>query len=224
MELARMVPKSAFFAYESMKEQAKMIATLMALTMATTAFSGATAKDAGEWLSPTEFPFKAFHGNELSGIRVALTVDAGGRPVRCQVTRSSGFEEMDENTCTAAMRSARFTPARDAQGNPVPALWTTGARWTVDEIGNNNLVEINSDMIVSARAVPAGEARLVTIDRLIGGDARVEGCTVRTSSGAAEIDALACESAMQQPTPQVITAEGPAPRAVATQTLVFVRP
>lgn len=52
---------------------------------------------------------------------VALQVSAQGRVTACRVYRSSGFPESDAKVCELAYDQIRFEPARDAQGNPVPA-------------------------------------------------------------------------------------------------------
>ncbi|MBY6218662.1 TonB family protein [Qipengyuania aquimaris] len=52
---------------------------------------------------------------------VRLTVNAQGRVTACSVYRPSPFPETDAVVCRLSYEQIRFEPARDAQGNPVPA-------------------------------------------------------------------------------------------------------
>lgn len=52
---------------------------------------------------------------------VRLMVSAEGRVTSCSIYRASPFPETDAVVCRLAYDQIRFDPARDAQGNPVPA-------------------------------------------------------------------------------------------------------
>ena len=52
---------------------------------------------------------------------VRLQVSAQGRVTACSVYRASPFPETDARVCELSYNQIRFEPARDAQGNPVPA-------------------------------------------------------------------------------------------------------
>ena len=51
-------------------------------------------------------------------VSVVLTIDPGGRVVRCGIQQSPS-NELSEATCNILRRRSRFTPATDASGNPV---------------------------------------------------------------------------------------------------------
>ncbi len=57
------------------------------------------------------------------GVRVTITID--GRVDSCSVTSSSGSPDLDEAACDGMTRYARFNPARDAEGNPMPGSYST---------------------------------------------------------------------------------------------------
>jgi TonB family protein len=61
--------------------------------------------------------------------RFELTVAADGRPVSCSVTTSSGHADLDSNACKAFLRRARFSPAKDAQGNPIAGRYRGAVTW-----------------------------------------------------------------------------------------------
>jgi len=51
--------------------------------------------------------------------QASLTIGTDGRVVSCTITRSTGNSALDSATCNVLRRRARFTPARDSNGNPV---------------------------------------------------------------------------------------------------------
>jgi hypothetical protein len=60
-----------------------------------------------------------------------LDVAANGRATACRITAGSGSAVVDRTTCDAARRRARFTPARDADGNPVASRYGARLSWSV---------------------------------------------------------------------------------------------
>ncbi|MBA4765250.1 MAG: hypothetical protein H2048_07190 [Erythrobacter sp.] len=54
---------------------------------------------------------------------VRLAVSAEGRVTACSVHRPSPFPETDAVVCRLSYDQIRFEPARDTQGNPVPAIF-----------------------------------------------------------------------------------------------------
>ena len=76
--------------------------------------------DAGYWITSDDYPALALQ-NELQGkVRIELAIDSNGKVSRCTVTQSSGAPLLDETTCELGRTRARFRPARDDLGRPVP--------------------------------------------------------------------------------------------------------
>jgi protein TonB len=48
----------------------------------------------------------------------SLTIGPDGRVTNCSIVRSTGNSALDSATCNIIRRRARFTPARDSNGNP----------------------------------------------------------------------------------------------------------
>ena len=67
----------------------------------------------------------------MTGFR--LTVGTDGRVSECSVTSSSGSSTLDAATCKLITRRARFTPAKDADGNPVTDTYSNRIRWQIPE-------------------------------------------------------------------------------------------
>lgn len=61
--------------------------------------------------------------------RFEMVVNAEGRPRSCTITVSSGKVALDEATCNAFMKRARFTPAKDASGQPVAGRYRGNVTW-----------------------------------------------------------------------------------------------
>ena len=68
------------------------------------------------YITPLEYPAGANGAQGTVGFQ--LTIDPAGRVIGCAVTRSSGSRVLDEATCRLLQRRARYTPARDSNGNP----------------------------------------------------------------------------------------------------------
>jgi protein TonB len=67
-----------------------------------------------------DYPARAMRGGEEGRVGYHLDISPGGRVTSCTIRRSSGSAALDENTCRIVSRRARFTPARDTEGNAVP--------------------------------------------------------------------------------------------------------
>jgi hypothetical protein len=95
------------------------------------ASAGAAPAKAPELLHPGEANWHMKYPNVLllnliSGIaEVRMTVDEKGRARDCVVQVSTWAPQFGTDSCAALKLVARFEPARDAQGNPVKALFRT---------------------------------------------------------------------------------------------------
>ncbi len=61
---------------------------------------------------------------QLGGfVRFRLLIDRNGRPINCTITLPSGPKEYIELACQTLMRRLRFSPALDAQGQPIASFY-----------------------------------------------------------------------------------------------------
>jgi protein TonB len=67
-----------------------------------------------------DYPASARARGEQGWVAFALQVGADGRVHGCAITGSSGSAVLDATTCSLLRRRARFTPARDSNGQPAP--------------------------------------------------------------------------------------------------------
>jgi hypothetical protein len=64
---------------------------------------------------------------------VGFDVTPERRAVTCRIVESSGSRLLDLRTCQAMIVRARFTPARDAAGNPAPDTVAARVIWVLPE-------------------------------------------------------------------------------------------
>lgn len=65
---------------------------------------------------------------ESGSVSFKLMIDAQGIPQSCEITKSSGSENIDRLTCRLAVSRARFTPAR-RDGKPEPGSYFDDVHW-----------------------------------------------------------------------------------------------
>jgi len=84
--------------------------------------------------SADDYPADAMQAGAEGTAVVDLRIDAGGRPRSCRIVQSSGNQSLDLATCRIMLIRARFTPARDSNGNPVEDTFRTPPiRWQLVE-------------------------------------------------------------------------------------------
>ena len=76
-----------------------------------------------------DYPPRAFERREQGQVFFELTVGPAGRVTACRVTCSSGSTELDNATCRIMRKRARFVPARDSDGRPVPDTVASSLIW-----------------------------------------------------------------------------------------------
>jgi protein TonB len=67
--------------------------------------------------SADDYPASAVAAGAEGTVRASLTIGPDGRVTGCNVTQSSGNGALDSATCNILRRRAKFTPARDSNGN-----------------------------------------------------------------------------------------------------------
>jgi protein TonB len=81
------------------------------------------------YISPDDYPAAALGSGAQGIVRFTLTIDPSGRVVGCNITHSSGSSVLDMATCQIMRRRARYTPARDSNGNPVAGTIEQQVEW-----------------------------------------------------------------------------------------------
>jgi protein TonB len=75
--------------------------------------------------SADDYPASASAAEASGTAQATLTIGADGRVVACNLIRSTGNGALDSATCNILRRRAKFTPARDSNGNATTDTITT---------------------------------------------------------------------------------------------------
>jgi protein TonB len=83
--------------------------------------------------STDDYPSSAASAGAEGTAQATLTISAQGRVVGCNLIRSTGNSALDAATCNVLRRRAKFTPARDSNGNPTgDTITTPPIRWQLE--------------------------------------------------------------------------------------------
>jgi len=83
------------------------------------------------YILPQDYPPGAVLARTQGMVAYGLRIDPQGRVTACRIVASSGSAALDEATCRILRSRARYMPARDAQGNPVPDRDQGEFTWTL---------------------------------------------------------------------------------------------
>jgi protein TonB len=72
-----------------------------------------------------DYPASAQASGAEGTSQAQLTIGPDGRVTGCNIIRSAGNAALDSATCNILRRRAKFTPARDSEGNPTSDTITT---------------------------------------------------------------------------------------------------
>jgi protein TonB len=83
--------------------------------------------------SGDDYPASAQAAGAEGTARATLTIGPDGRVVGCNLIQSTGNGALDAATCNILRRRAKFTPARDSNGQPTTDTYTTPPiRWQLE--------------------------------------------------------------------------------------------
>ncbi|NNC72779.1 MAG: TonB family protein [Sphingomonadaceae bacterium] len=85
--------------------------------------------DPAEWVLQSDYPAEFMRNGEAGTTRYQMRVAANGLPTGCFVIGSSGHFQLDARACRRAESRARFTPARDTEGNAMPGIYSAEHIW-----------------------------------------------------------------------------------------------
>lgn len=167
----------------------------------------------GTWANTTDYPASALAQEREGATSFRVTVNSDGQVATCTITQSSGHADLDDATCVNVQRRARFWPALDARGNPVEGIWSSRVRWQIPGratqvsqsivsesyprpprlVGQQQIKVAPEDYPASAKA--EGRQGITKMAIAVDAFGAVDGCTVASSSGHADLDIKACELA-----------------------------
>ncbi len=86
------------------------------------------------WVTNDDYPAPAMRARQQGVVEFTLDVDADGCATACRIDRSSGYPILDNTTCSLLVRRARFRPAEDDKGRPIPATWSSQFKWVLPPV------------------------------------------------------------------------------------------
>jgi protein TonB len=83
------------------------------------------------WVTTDDYPSRDLREGNQGTTGFWLEVGSDGRVKDCQVTRSSGFDSLDQAACANVKRRARFKPATDGSGAKVGGTYSSSVVWRI---------------------------------------------------------------------------------------------
>lgn len=93
--------------------------------------AAAAKGDPRTWITNDDYPPEAIRLEQQGVSGIAWTINEQGRVENCHVTSSSGSAVLDDTACRLMTRRARYTPAKDAAGNPIKQTASLRFRWVL---------------------------------------------------------------------------------------------
>ena len=85
----------------------------------------------GNWATTNDYPTRALREEREGTTSFRVTVGPDGRVTSCEITGSSGSDDLDAATCSNVTRRARFNPATDGEGQPTSGSYSNRVRWVI---------------------------------------------------------------------------------------------
>jgi TonB family protein len=159
----------------------------------------------GSYFSTDDYPVTAWMNEEEGTVRFRLAIDPEGRVASCEVTGSSGSEQLDQRTCEILTVRVRYTPARDASGAPAPSSDYGSVTWRLPSDRGTGAFDPRPAKPPRAdlqpyfgtpdyppEALRARQQGIVHYAVVVRPSGRVQACVVTRSSGSEALDAATC--------------------------------
>lgn len=77
----------------------------------------------GKWIVSSDYPTDMLAAGQPALVNFRLNVGPDGVPTACHIQATTRPKEFDDAVCKSVMRRARFSPALDAQGQPLVSYY-----------------------------------------------------------------------------------------------------
>jgi TonB family protein len=145
---------------------------------------------------------KAFQEQWKGAATFELFIDPQGRPADCAIVQSSGYAQLDRETCFIAVHRARFTPARGPDGTPVYGAYRSMVKWHRPD-QDSLQVEPGPDLEVTVAALPPDtrEPAAVKLAYFVDANGQASSCTVLPESAKQPLALAqaACQQVLAKP-------------------------
>lgn len=98
----------------------------------------------GEWATSSDYPAASLRAGVEGTVGFRVATGENGVVTACEITRSSGSAELDEQTCNLVRMRARFKPAKDGMGRSVAGSYSNSIRWVVPKSAPSDFAPFSS--------------------------------------------------------------------------------
>ena len=113
----------------------KMIALLAFSALATVASAGTPTKEVRDAQNYDTllryYPKRALAAGEQGLVGFTIRLDKAGQPTACEVTHSSGFRKLDDETCNLMLSHGVFKPMKNEAGNRTSSSHEGIVNWKI---------------------------------------------------------------------------------------------
>lgn len=88
------------------------------------------------------YPKRALAAGEQGLVGFTIRLDKAGQPTNCEVTHSSGFRQLDDETCQVVLIHAVFKPVKDGDGNKVNQVTEGVINWKIPGAAVNTVAPV----------------------------------------------------------------------------------
>lgn len=85
----------------------------------------------GNWLRSEDYPIEMLSEGQPGLIDFRLNIDEKGGVTSCHIQSTTRPKEFDNAVCKVLVRRAKFTPALDANGQPLASYWQNRVRFQI---------------------------------------------------------------------------------------------
>ena len=170
-----------------------MLLLLAAFTSAPGFSTSVRASTQADWITPDDYPQAALRRHEQGYVGFRVEIGLDGRTVRCDVTSSSGSQLLDQVTCPLILQRARFYPVKDADGQPVMAVFRSTVAWAIPSAGritppSNIDIDLNVVTLPPKVKSPAVVNAEITVDP----NGAITNCTPNWGDALPALGDIAC--------------------------------
>ena len=83
----------------------------------------------GQWITSSDYPLQMLDTGQPGLVNFRLSIGADGIPTACDIQATTRNKAFDDAVCKSVMRRARFSPALDAQGQPIATYYQNAVRF-----------------------------------------------------------------------------------------------
>lgn len=94
------------------------------------------ADDRARWITANDYPRSVVATGRQGTTAMLFRIAATGRVDQCRAVVTSGSKELDDAACAALTKRARYTPARDAAGQPMAVHRVRRVTWRLPGVWN----------------------------------------------------------------------------------------